>query len=88
MLVSGVEFSDSSLTLNTQCSSQQVPSLIPTSHLPHPPTYCPCSSSQFSIVNSLLWLASFSLFSPHFPHVYLFHFLNSTEERHLGGSVG
>ena len=37
ILVSGVEFSDSSLTYNTQCSSQQVPSLIPISHLAHLP---------------------------------------------------
>ena len=28
-MVSGVEFSDSSLIYNTQCSSQQVPSLMP-----------------------------------------------------------
>ena len=40
VLVSGLEFSDSSLTYNTGCSSQQVPSLIPVTHLahsPHPP---------------------------------------------------
>ena len=31
-MVSGVEFSDSSLIYNTQCSSQQVPSLLPVTH--------------------------------------------------------
>ena len=38
-LVLGVEFSESSLTYNTQCSSQ-VPSLVPITHLAHlPPTF-------------------------------------------------
>ena len=38
-MVSGVEFSDSIITYNTQCSLQQVPSLVPITHLAHlPPT--------------------------------------------------
>ena len=41
MLVSGVEFSVSSLTYNTQCSSQQVPALMPIAHLAHPPHLLP-----------------------------------------------
>ena len=41
-MISGVEFSDSSLSYNTQCSSQQVPSLMPITPLAHPPTDLPC----------------------------------------------
>ena len=41
--ISGVEFSDSSLTYNTQGSSQ-VPSLIPITHLAHSPTHIPSSN--------------------------------------------
>ena len=37
-MISGIEFSDSSLTYNTQGSSQQASSLMPLAHLAHPPT--------------------------------------------------
>ena len=40
LLVLGVDSRDSSLTYNTQCSSQQVPSSMPITHFPsplHPP---------------------------------------------------
>ena len=35
-MISGKEFSASSLTQNTQCASQQVSSLVPRTHLAHP----------------------------------------------------
>ena len=38
-MVSGVEFSDSSLMYDTQRSSQQVLSLVPITHLAHPPCF-------------------------------------------------
>ena len=48
ILVSGVEFSDSSLTYTTQCSSLQAPSLIHITHLAHPlPTSPPGTLSIF-----------------------------------------
>ena len=47
LLVSGLEFSDSSHTCNTQCSSE-VPSLIPMTHLTHPTAYLSSSNPQFS----------------------------------------
>ena len=75
MLVSRVEFSDSSLTYNTQCSSRQVPSLMPITHLAHPPS----PLSLFSIVKNLLWFASLFFFP--LPYIHLFCFLNSTYER-------
>ena len=37
VLASGVEPSDSSLTYDTQWSSRRVPSLMPITHLTHPP---------------------------------------------------
>ena len=60
-LVSGVEFSDSSLMYNTQCSSQ-VPSLIPITYFTHPPL--PRSGyHQFVLYSlSLLWFAFLSIF--------------------------
>ena len=63
-LVSDAEFSDSSLTYNTQCSSQPVSSLMPITHLAHPPpTSLPVT--LFSIGKSVLRFAfSLSLFSP------------------------
>ena len=66
MLASGVEFRDSSYF---QCSSQ-VPSLIPISHLAHPPVtsvHQPLSLSLFSIINSLLWFVSLALQIPPLP---------------------
>ena len=47
LMISGVEFSDSSLTCNTQCFSQQVPSFMPLTHLAHSPTQHPSSNPQF-----------------------------------------
>lgn len=77
ILVSGGEFSYSSLTYNTQCSIQ-VPSLISITHLAHQlSTSLSSTFSLFSIFRSLLWFSS--LFPP-FPHVHLFCFLNSTYE--------
>ena len=61
VLVSGIEFSDSSLTDNTQYSSQQVPSSVLTPHLAHLP---PSTLSLFSIIKSLLWFVSLSLLPP------------------------
>ena len=78
VLVSGVEFSHAPLTCNIQCASQQVPSLISINHLAqlHPP---PSINSQFSIIKSLLWIASLSpFFLFPFSYVHLFSFLNST----------
>ena len=46
-MLSGVEFRDSSLTWNTQCSSHQVSSLMPIAHLAHPPTHYPSINPQF-----------------------------------------
>ena len=49
-LVSGVEPENSSLTYNTQCSSQQVPSLMPITHLPQPPpTSLPATLSSLCL---------------------------------------
>ena len=60
-MVPGGEFSDSSLTYNTQCSSQQVPSLMPITHLAHsPPNTPPAALRLFSVSKSLLWFASLS----------------------------
>ena len=63
-MVSGVEFSDSSLTYNTQCSSPQVSFLMPFAHLAHPPPpdIPPASFSLFSAFKSLLWFTSLSVF--------------------------
>ena len=47
IMIPGVESSDSSPTYNTQCSSQQVSSLMPLAHLAHPPTLNPSSNPQF-----------------------------------------
>ena len=46
-MISEIEFSDSSLTYDTQYSSQQVPFLMPITHLAHPPTQHPPSNPQF-----------------------------------------
>ena len=37
LLVSGVEFSDSLVAYNTQCSLHHAPFLMPTTQLPHSP---------------------------------------------------
>ena len=62
-MVSGVQFSDLSLTYNTQCSSQQVSSLMSITHLVHPPqpNTPPATISLFSVSKSLLRFASLSL---------------------------
>ena len=73
-MVSGVEFSDSSRTYNTQCSSQLVPSFMPITHLTHLPTDLPSSTPQFVLfkrTNSYglppsLFLPYFSFLSPVF----------------------
>ena len=82
ILASGVKPSDSSLTCNTQCSSQQVPSSMPITHFPHLPSSPPPSTlSLFSIFKSLLWFASLSvfiLFFLPFPYGHLLSFSNST----------
>ena len=49
------KFSDSSLTYNTQCSPQQVPTSIPISHLTHPP---PISLYQPSVCSLYLRVCS------------------------------
>ena len=46
-MVSLVEFSDSSITYNTQCSSRQVSSLMPITHLFHPLTQHLSSNPKF-----------------------------------------
>ena len=79
ILVSGVEFSDSSLSYNTQCSPQQVPSI----RITHPAHPWPTSLSQ-PLVCSLLLRVSYGLlpsllFSFPFP-MFTFCFLNSRYE--------
>ena len=72
MMISGVECSNSSPTYNTQCSSQQVTSLMPFTHLAHPsPTTPPATLSLFSVFKSLLCfvpLPVFILFLLPFPY--------------------
>ena len=46
-MISGIEFSDSSLIYNTQGSSQQVSSLMPLAHLAHHPNPQPLQGPQF-----------------------------------------
>jgi len=76
-LVSGVEFSDSSLVCSTQCSSQ-VSSLIPLTHLAFPPpTSPPATLSLFLTVGSLFYGLPPSLFF-FFPLCSSVLFLNST----------
>ena len=58
VLVSGVEFSDSSLT-NTQCLSQQVPSLMPITQLAHPRPR-PATVNLFSTCKSLFVVCQMS----------------------------
>ena len=54
---------DSSFTFNTQCSSQQVPSFMPITHLAHPPTHLPPATlSLFCVFKTLVWFASLFLF--------------------------
>ena len=72
-MVSGVEFSDSSLTCNTPRSSQQVPSLMHVTHLAHPsppllqqPSVCSlCLRVPYGLPPSL-FLSYFSFPSPMF----------------------
>ena len=62
-MIAGIEFSDSSLTYNTQDSLQQASSLMPINHLAHsPPASPPATLSLFSVFKSLLWFASLSVF--------------------------
>ena len=58
LLVSEVEFSDSSVAYNTQCSLYHMPSLMPITQLPHPPPTPPATLSLFPIVKSLSWFFS------------------------------
>ena len=60
MLISGIECNHPSLTYNSQCSSQKVPSSIPITHprLPHQPSVC----SQFLKVSYVLALSHSNLF--------------------------
>ena len=54
VLASGIVSRDSSLTYNTQCSSQQVPLSVPITHFPHPiiPQFvlCICESLMVCIL--------------------------------------
>ena len=85
IMISGLELSDSSLTYNTQCSSQQVSSLMLLTHLVHPPTQLPSSNphSVCSLYLRISWfvcLPVFILFLLTFPCVHLFCILKSTNE--------
>ena len=55
-MIAGAEFSDSSLTYNTQGSSQQVSSLILITYLAHPPT-----QHTLAILSSLYLRVSYGL---------------------------
>ena len=57
IMISEVESNGSSPMYNTQCSSQQVSSLMPLTHLAHPPSHTPSSNPQFvlHIYESLLF---------------------------------
>ena len=62
IMISGIEFSELSLTCNTQCSSQQVPSLMPITYSAHLPTQHPTATlSLFSVFKYLLWFLSLSI---------------------------
>ena len=82
LLTSGVDSHDSSLTYNTQCSSQQVPSSMPITYFPLLPPH-----HQLSVC-SLYLRVSYSLppslfetiFSFPFPQRLLFSFSRSTYE--------
>jgi len=71
MLISGVEFSDSTLTTR---SAHQHPSLIPITYLTHPPPTSPLVTISFPIVKSLF--LGFPLSILHRPCTFVF--LNST----------
>ena len=59
-LVSGAQYSNSTLPHNTQCSLQQMNSLMPITNLAQPPpTSFPITISLFSVVKS--WLLGFPL---------------------------
>jgi len=60
ILVSGVQYSDSTLPYITWCSSQQVHSFIPFTCFPHPP-HLPSGYHQFAFYSeaSGSWFASF-----------------------------
>ena len=83
-MVSGVGCSDSSFTYNTQCSSQQVPSLMSLTPSAHPPTRHLISTPQFvlCISESLMVCLPLCLYLifPSLPYVHLLCFLNSTYE--------
>ena len=81
LLAWGVDSHDSSLTYNTLCSSQQVPSSMPITHFPPSP---PSTLRFFSVFKTLLGFASLSIwnyfFHLPFPHGLLLSFPNSTYE--------
>ena len=78
-MISGVEFSDSSLTYNTQCSSQWVSSLMPITHLTHLPL-------QQSSVCSLYLRVSYGLLPSMFFKIFLmFTYLWERENAHTSG---
>ena len=65
ILVSGVQYSDSTLLYNTHCSSQQVYSFFPITFFPHHATTSPpITISLFCLVNSPLLGLLLSLFPP------------------------
>lgn len=76
IIVSGIQYSDSTLPFNTPFSSQQVLSLISIPYLTRPPTHLPSVAiTLFSVVKSLFPGLHLSLFSP-----LLVSFLNSTHK--------
>ena len=76
IFVSGVEINDLSFTYNTQCSSQQMPSLILITNLAHHPlpTSLPATFSLFCIVRGLFY----GFLSFIFLHIHVFCLLNSS----------
>ena len=66
-LALGVDSHDSSLTYNTQYSSQWVPSSMPITHFPLPSVLPPSTLSLFSVFKCFLWFASLSVWNYFFP---------------------
>ena len=66
-MISRIESNGSSLTYNTQSSSQQVSSLMPLAHLAHPPTHHPSSNpvcSPYLRVSYVLSPCFYVVFAP------------------------
>ena len=78
--VSEIVFNNSSVACNIQCSSHHVPSLMPITYLPQPPTSPPATLSLFPIKRLMICFPVFILFSFPFSYVHLFCFLSSKYE--------